>query len=384
MDRCMKVCLLIDLAGNTNGIGTTYRILETLSESIPHTIRFIISKSIHSKMDLGDSHISHVEYGNGSTDSLSRGTPFLINYYQSWRVIHDLNPDILHIATPGPLGMMGLIYGTMYNRPTIYFRHICLPSVTDILFRDYFSNSIIPKFMYFIDRIFISNTDAQIVYKGSKSLTQESYTKYYDVHDGVESDFFNAPKNTLDVRDYYNLNEVSFSQTDKCIGYLGRYSYEKNIPLLVKISKIINNINVISAGEGPLKYLIDSSPNILDIGVLGRYQVRLFLNYIDALVLPSKSEQYGKVALEAMACGTPVFMTEHVGIAQTLQRGQHYFHIPDDPYMSANIIQNVLKDEHRLNLVGRRARMEVIDRDYSHMFQSLIKIWEELYVRQEQ
>jgi len=74
----------------------------------------------------------------------------------------------------------------------------------------------------------------------------------------------------------------------------------------------------------------------------------------DVTVVPSHYESFGMVALEAMACGTPVIASKVGGLAFTVQDGQTGFLVPDrDPEILAAKIRSLLDDDdlrHRLGL----------------------------------
>ena len=64
----------------------------------------------------------------------------------------------------------------------------------------------------------------------------------------------------------------------------------------------------------------------------------------DMLVMPSHYESFGMVALEAMACGTPVIASRVGGLMYTVRDGETGLLVPDrDPHALADAIQRILK-----------------------------------------
>lgn len=65
----------------------------------------------------------------------------------------------------------------------------------------------------------------------------------------------------------------------------------------------------------------------------------------EVLVMPSHYESFGMVALEAMACGTPVIASQVGGLAYLVRHGQTGFHVPDrDPEALADRICAIITD----------------------------------------
>jgi glycosyltransferase involved in cell wall biosynthesis len=103
------------------------------------------------------------------------------------------------------------------------------------------------------------------------------------------------------------------------IGYAGRLVEQKGVQLLLRsTAKLNGNWRLIVLGEGPYRPVLQELA--LTLGVAGRVEFaepipsRLMashLNTLDVLVLPSVTranwkEQFGRVLVESMACGTPV------------------------------------------------------------------------------
>ncbi len=76
----------------------------------------------------------------------------------------------------------------------------------------------------------------------------------------------------------------------------------------------------------------------------------------DVLVVPSHYESFGMVALEAMACGTPVIASKVGGLSFTVQDGITGFHVPErDPETLAGKISLLLKDHNLRSRLGAQA-----------------------------
>lgn len=112
------------------------------------------------------------------------------------------------------------------------------------------------------------------------------------------------------------------------IGYAGRFVNEKRPDLLLKAIKVINtrypNACIIFAGEYDIKYedtweknqhLIEQHKDqIVFLGLLESQQAMAnFYAACDLIVLPSDTECFALVQVEAMLCGTPMVMTDTPG-----------------------------------------------------------------------
>jgi len=76
----------------------------------------------------------------------------------------------------------------------------------------------------------------------------------------------------------------------------------------------------------------------------------------EAVVMPSHYESFGMVALEAMACGTPVIASDVGGLGYLVQDGKTGFTVPDsDPDALSEKLGLLLGDASLRDMMGRSA-----------------------------
>jgi len=76
----------------------------------------------------------------------------------------------------------------------------------------------------------------------------------------------------------------------------------------------------------------------------------------EAVVVPSQYESFGMVALEAMACGTPVVASQVGGLAFLVQDGITGYTVPtSDPRALADRLQTLIKDPDLRDNMGKQA-----------------------------
>lgn len=108
-----------------------------------------------------------------------------------------------------------------------------------------------------------------------------------------------------------------FEERRKIVGYVGRLEDEKGVRELVDAFPLIRqkvNVDFLVVGDGSL--LGQMRKAVSEKGILSNVtftgwvsNVHDYLNEMKLLVLPSKTEGFPSVVLEAMACGTPVLAT---------------------------------------------------------------------------
>jgi glycosyltransferase involved in cell wall biosynthesis len=115
------------------------------------------------------------------------------------------------------------------------------------------------------------------------------------------------------------------------LGYIGRLVPEKGLAGLVDaMARLPSEVSLVLIGDGPMRSELTEQIQRLDLGdrvqLIGRKplnELPRYMNAIDALMLPSLTtpswkEQFGRVIIEAFACGTPVIGSDSGAIAQVI------------------------------------------------------------------
>ncbi|MDP2933683.1 MAG: glycosyltransferase family 4 protein [bacterium] len=98
----------------------------------------------------------------------------------------------------------------------------------------------------------------------------------------------------------------------------------------------------------------------------------------DVVALPSLSESFGKVLVEANACGKPVVATATTGAKQIVEEGRNGFLVPIKDYRAlAGRIIYLLERPEEARRMGEEGRKMALDR-YSGNTEKIIRLWEQI------
>lgn len=96
----------------------------------------------------------------------------------------------------------------------------------------------------------------------------------------------------------------------------------------------------------------------------------------EAVVVPSHYESFGLVALEAMACGTPVVASETGGLAFLVRDGETGFHVPTaDPEALAEKLRLIIQDDELRAQLGQQAAEYAQAYSWSMMVEQVIDLY---------
>jgi glycosyltransferase involved in cell wall biosynthesis/GT2 family glycosyltransferase len=138
------------------------------------------------------------------------------------------------------------------------------------------------------------------------------------------------------------------------VGYAGRLARHKGVDMLLAAVARDDRLDLVVAGDGPDRTALEVAARPLGgrvrfVGALDGDDLVAFYRSLDVLAVPSREtpgwvEQFGRVAVEAMACGVPV-VASRTGALPDVVGGAGLLVPPDDPEALRAALVRVLHEE---------------------------------------
>lgn len=236
------------------------------------------------------------------------------------------NPDIIHFASPSPLGSFANKYGKANNIPVVSIYHTHFISYVKYYFD--FAKFTIPYFQRKVKEITKRfYRDPQIVYVPTREIIKDLKEKCeLDGHNlklwqrGINNKLFNPVK-----KDKAYIRELVGNDKPNIL-FVSRLVWEKNLQCLIDLYRKCEaekaEVNFIVAGDGVVrKELQRKMPNAKFLGMLGHEELARVYASSDIFFFPSVTETYGNVVIEAMASGIPCVVANGGGPKSIITHG---------------------------------------------------------------
>jgi glycosyltransferase involved in cell wall biosynthesis len=269
----MKRILIItdNIPDQVNGVVTTFNNLERMAQAQGYKMYFLTP--------LVFKHFSTPGY-----TEVKLSIPLGIG-----EKIEFINPDYIHIATEGPLGVAARLYcdkrGYRYN--TSY--HTRFPEYL--------------KKHYYIP-LWLTYAFVRWFHKHSGKVLTTTDTMVKELYDRKFNGNIISWSRGVD-REYLTPNEeYTHNNNIPIVLYVGRVSKEKNLDSLCKLE---NNYNIIIVGDGPARKRLQSIYTKVNFtGYKKGTELANYYSQADVFCFPSKTDTFGIVMIEAISLGTPV------------------------------------------------------------------------------
>lgn len=218
-------------------------------------------------------------------------------------MLEALNPDAVHIATEGPLGLAARAWCLKNRFPFTTAFHTQFPEYLWLRAR-------IPLALsYRLMRWFHGPASTLMVATPTlhQRLTQWGFRNLGYWSRGVDTGLF-RPR----IKSYLDANRPIFL-------YMGRVAIEKNIEAFLKLDLPGTKYVV---GSGPdLETLRRKYPAARFTGFKSDEDLAKHVAAADVFVFPSRTDTFGLVMIEALACGVPVAAYPVQGPADVIENG---------------------------------------------------------------
>jgi glycosyltransferase involved in cell wall biosynthesis len=229
-------------------------------------------------------------------------------------------PDVVHIATEGPLGFSALQAAARLKLPVTsdfrtnfhaYSRHYGVGWMrTPIMaYLRRFHNAA---------RVTMVPTDAL-----RAELAAAGFRNVVVVARGVDTRRFDPARRSAALRASWAVDDG-----DPVALYVGRLAPEKNLDLVAASFESIRARNprakLVVVGDGPLATTFGrNTPGVVLAGRRGGDDLAAHYASTDLFLFPSLTETFGNVTLEAMASGLPVVAYDDAAAAQLIESGRN-------------------------------------------------------------
>jgi glycosyltransferase involved in cell wall biosynthesis len=298
-------------------------------------------------------------------------TPISLSLF-SW--MRRLRPDITHLHFPYPWGEMAhLLFGRGRRTVITYQSDIVRQKRLLRVYRPF-----LRRVLDRADRIIATSPN----YVQSSPYLRAVSDKCKVIPLGIDQEPFRKPRTeeVRRLRDRYRSPLLLF---------VGLLRYYKGLDYLIRAMPDID-AQLLVVGSGPMEKEWQALVSNLGLGekvlFAGRVedeQLPAYFQACDVFVLPAshRSEAFGLVQLEAMACGKAVVSTElGTGTSYVNIHGQTGLVVPPrDPAALARAINRLLGDEQLRTQMGTRAR-ERARQEFSHevMIDRILGIYADL------
>jgi glycosyltransferase involved in cell wall biosynthesis len=287
--------------------------------------------------------------------------------------------DLIHLTTPGPIGLAALFVAWRLRLPLIGSFHTDLAAYAALLSGSRRLGTLVREYLRWpygkCARVLVPSEHTRQLLIAARSDPDR-----IDVWPrGVDTALFSPARRSRILRDTWHV-----SDRRPALLYVGRVSREKGLMRLRAISDCLHTRGLehrfIIVGDGPLlPTLRQSLPGAVFTGALSRAATADTFASADCFVFPSHTDTAGNVVLEAQASGLPVIVSGSGGPRENMVAGSTGMVCHrDDPVEWAEAIAAALGQPLRARL-SQSARRYALTRTWERAMQPLYRTYRDVF-----
>ncbi len=255
---------------------------------------------------------------------LRLGLPARGTLLRAWR---EARPDVVHIATEGPLGWAALSAAGSLGIPLASSFHTNFHSYSRHYGFSFLTRPALAYLRWFHNRTRITLSPTEEL---NRELARDGFHGMRLLSRGVDTEHFSPARRDDTLRSAWGAGP-----DDPVFLHVSRLAAEKNYDLLFRAWSEIRatqaRARFVVVSDGPLrKKLSRTHPWALFTGFLDRDDLARHYASADIFLYPSLTETFGNVITEAMASGLSVSAYDYAAAARYIRHGENGLLAPFD------------------------------------------------------
>lgn len=280
-------------------------------------------------------------------------------------------PDMIHIATEGPLGWSALRTAKRMGLKVVSSFHTNFHSYGEH-YGYGFVNKLVLKWMKDFHnktlRTFVPSNDLidQISSTGFKNLSLFAR--------GVDTELFGPHRRSASLREKWGAND----NTPVAL-YVGRLAGEKNLKLVVsafrRMQQHLPDLKLVLVGDGPERAAISRAyPEAVFAGMQRGEILAAHYASADCFLFASITETFGNVVTEAMSSGLPVLAYDYAAPGRFIESGQNGVLVPyNDAEAFASAATALAFEQKTWKSIGSAARKTMLPHSWDRIVDGYIR-----------
>ena len=281
--------------------------------------------------------------------------------------------DVIHAATPGPMGMVAALLARTLGLPLAASYHTDLPRLGYFLTSDH----IVREALWTYVRGFYNQ--AEVVFCPSRAvqddLTQHGVrARFENLDQAIDATRFMPGRRSDEVRRVLGGGK-------KVILWVGRMSPEKGLDFLAlaydRLRRRRDDAQLVLVGDGPYReQLTGLLPGASFLGFRTGEELATIYASADVFVFPARAETFGQVLLEAAASGLPSVVTAGIGVDENVAPDKTALVVPPgDASGFVAALERLLDDEPLRQRMGLAARDRALQRSWPATFSHMREVY---------
>ena len=293
---------------------------------------------------------------------LKLGLPSKKNLVKAWTL---RRPDVVHIATEGPLGWSAMQAAKVLKLPVTSDFRTNFHSYSQHYGVGWLRKPIVAYLRKFHNATACTMVPTQAL---KNELSQHGFLNLKVVARGVDTVLFNPSRRSPELRSQWNAD----SETVVLIS-VGRLALEKNLGQVMACYESLKSagakVKLVLVGDGPMRETIaQRCPDAIFAGMLSHDALATYYASADLFLFPSLTETFGNVTVEALASGLPVLAFNCAAATDWVKQGVNGWLVSEsEPESYVSTALKVAMNPELLTQVAGTTRSQVSQLDWDQI-----------------